>query len=196
VEITTASLPTKERLAQVVELRLGVKNAGNQTIPNLAITIYTDPNAERPFSVVTNQPRAANPTRPVWVLEHEYPRLVGSNAAAGAQTANLDTFQFGPLAPGQTRDAIWRLSPVRPGTYTLTYAVAAGLTGKATAVNADGSKPNGKFLVRIASTPPNAIVTDSGKVVVQTPKASPKSKGKSKSAKAKTGGGTKTTGSY
>jgi hypothetical protein len=169
VKITNVSFPNRQRLAQRSELRIGVKNVGQQEIPNLAITLFTDPNAERPFSIRADVPNAANPNRAVWVLENGYPKLAGTEATAGASTANLDTFQFGPLQPGASKDIVWLLSPVRPGTYTLTYAVAAGLNGKAVAVNEDGSKPGGKFLVKIAGTPPDAGVNDKGEVVIKGP---------------------------
>ena len=170
VEISKAQFPTRQRLAREVNLVLGVKNTGTQTVPNLAITIHTDPNAQRPFGIVTDDPREANSTRPVWVLEHEYPRLVGASAPAGAVTANTSTFQFGSLPPGETREALWLLSPVRPGTYTLNYEVSAGLHGKAKAVGQDGSKPAGRFLVRIAGAPPRASIGKGGKVVIGKPK--------------------------
>ena len=49
---------------------------------------------------------------------------------------------------------IWKVTPVRGGTYSVNYEVAAGLFGKAKAVTADGSKPSGKFLVTISTKPP------------------------------------------
>jgi hypothetical protein len=60
---------------------------------------------------------------------------------------------------------VWNVTPVQPGTYTVHYRVAAGLQGKAKAVTADGSVPEGEFVVRISSTPPQTRVDDSGKVV-------------------------------
>jgi hypothetical protein len=185
VEITKAKFPTRQRLAQVVNLEIAVRNSGEQTIPNLALTVFVDPNADRPFEVRTDQPSAANPSRPVWIPEHGDPRLAGASGSAGAQTANLSTFQFGPLSPGETREAVWRLSPVHPGTYTLTYQVSAGLQGKAKAINADGSAPTGKFLVTISGAPPNAGVGDKGQVIIQPPDSAPKKTAKAKKAKSK-----------
>jgi hypothetical protein len=165
VEITTAKFPNRQHLAKVTELKLGVKNVGDKAIPNFVVTMFVDPNADRPFNIRLDIAGAANPNRPVWVLEHGWPKLAGSTATAGAQTANFDTFQFGSLAPGDTREAVWRLSPVRGGTYTLNYRVGAGLSGRAQAVNQDGSVPSGRFLVRISTKPPKARISDSGKVV-------------------------------
>lgn len=41
VEITAAEFPAKQRLAQANELVLSVENTGDETIPNLAVTIFT-----------------------------------------------------------------------------------------------------------------------------------------------------------
>ena len=62
---------------------------------------------------------------------------------------------------------IWKVTPVRGGTYTVNYEVAAGLFGKAKAVTADGSKPSGKFLVTISTKPPQARVNEEGKVEIE-----------------------------
>jgi len=102
---------------------------------------------------------------PVWVLENNYPKLSGQKVTAGAETANDKTFDFGSLQPGKTVEAVWKVTPVRPGLYTIDYQVDAGLTGKAKAVTANGSPPTGSFVVKISSTPPNTEVNDQGQVV-------------------------------
>jgi hypothetical protein len=107
----------------------------------------------------------AIPFRPVWILEAGYPKLQGATAPAGAEAAQTDTFSFGPLAPGETREMVWNVTPVQPGTYTVHYRVAAGLQGKAVAVTADGSVPEGQFVVQITDVPPQTRVDDSGRVV-------------------------------
>ena len=60
---------------------------------------------------------------------------------------------------------VWNVTPVQPGTYTVRYRVAAGLEGKAKAVTADGSVPEGEFVVRISNAAPQTRVDNSGKVV-------------------------------
>jgi hypothetical protein len=166
VEIVTSKFPNRQRLAQTAFLRLGVMNTGDRAIPELAITISLDKNAIRPFSVRDPQPNLAAPDRPVWILENDYPKLAGKAVSAGAKTANDKTFDFGNLDPGDTVEAVWKVTPVRPGTYTLDYQVDAGLTGKAKAVTADGSAPTGSFAVQISATPPQTRVNDQGQVVV------------------------------
>jgi hypothetical protein len=127
------------------------------------------PEASGAFSVQSSQPGLAIPSRPVWILEEGFPKLAGEQASAGAEAAQTDTFDFGPLAAGETRDMVWNVTPVQAGTFTVHYRVAAGLTGKAKAVTADGSIPEGEFVVRISATPPQTRVDDSGKVVPINP---------------------------
>jgi hypothetical protein len=193
VAITNAAFPSKQQLAQNENLTLTVQNTGKQTIPDLAITIFTTsnastaasqtsttagsgttttssgaqnlPQAQGSFSVRSQQPGLAIPDRPVWVLEIGYPKLAGETSPAGAEAAQTDTYSFGSMAAGDSKQIIWNVTPVQPGTYTVHYRVAAGLNGKAKAVTADGSVPEGEFVVRIASTPPQTRVNDAGKVV-------------------------------
>ena len=54
---------------------------------------------------------------------------------------------------------------MQAGSYTLTYRVDAGLTGKAKAVTADGGPPTGSFVVEISDVPPQTRVNDAGEVV-------------------------------
>jgi hypothetical protein len=107
----------------------------------------------------------AIPFRPVWILESGFPKLAGQTASAGAEAAQTDTFAFGSLAANDTRAMVWNVTPVQAGTYTVHYRVAAGLQGKAKAVTGDGSIPEGEFVVRISSAPPQTRVNDAGQVV-------------------------------
>jgi hypothetical protein len=175
VSIVTSKFSTRQRLAQTSFLRLAVRNSGDRTIPNLAITIYVDRNAIRPFSIRDPQEDLAAPDRPVWILEQDYPKLAAPGSSlseldaaptAGAETANSKTFAFGPLGPGDEVDAVWKVTPVQPGDYTLRYEVDAGLAGKAKAVTSDNSPPRGEFAVRISDVPPQTRVNAQGEVVV------------------------------
>ncbi len=177
VDVVSAEFPKEQRLAQTSDLRLEVKNSGNEQVPNLAVTIWTgDEKAGGSFQVRSDQPGLADPNRPVWVLENGYPKLLTAGVdqrtldqapTAGADVAQTDTFAFGPVAPGDSKDIVWRLTPVVAGTYTIHYELAAGLTGKAKAVTGDGSKVEGEFVVTISSKPPRASVDANGKVVLQ-----------------------------
>jgi hypothetical protein len=178
VEVTKAKFPARQQLSKTTDLELAIKNTGDKTVPNLAITIYTGtgphPTADGSFSTRIDDPSLANPNRPVWVLENEYPKLLGpgvtqknldSQPSAGAAAAQTDTFQFGPVDPGDTKAVDWRVTPAKSGPYTVKYQVAAGLQGNAKAVTADGSPVNGTFTVTISQKPPKTCVTGSGQVV-------------------------------
>jgi hypothetical protein len=195
VEVTSAKFPLDQRLAETSDLQLSVKNSGDESVPDLAVTIYTgDQKAGGPFDTRSDQPGLADPNRPVWILENEWPKCISSagyklepNSAArcispteansgnalsngqsaGADVAQTNTFAFGELRPGDQIDMIWQLTPVEAGTYTVHYEFAAGLNGKAKAVTNDGGPVNGDFVVTISDKPPKASVSSNGDVVVQ-----------------------------
>lgn len=174
VRVSVAKFPSRQRLADTSDLRLKVENTGKETVPNLAVTIYTgDTKAAHPFDERVDQQGLADPNRPVWILEEKYPKLlapeipvseVGKAPTAGAETAETDTYAFGSVRPGDSVDAIWRVTPVKAGTYTVHYQISGGLFGKAKAVTQDGSKAEGEFVVTISDKPPRTRVSDSGKV--------------------------------
>jgi hypothetical protein len=271
VEITGAEFPAKQRLAQTSDLVLTVQNTGDEAIPDLAVTIFTEGNpdaegadgeeaepedetgtttgptnepsdsetdpageedlgaevdqalqeevqqeldeqsaeegtaegadagdgtstageeggeadaaapggassqADGAFSVRSEQADLAIPSRPVWILEQGFPRLADTEIAeppegelsggSGAEAVQTNTFSFGELEPGESFQMIWQVTPVQAGTYTIQYRLAAGLQGKAEAVTADGSVPEGEFVVQISDVPPQTRVDDDGKVV-------------------------------
>lgn len=175
VAVTTAKFPQRQRLAERSDLLLGVENVGAETVPELAFTIVTDGGSgdgtpAGSFDVRSDQPGLANPSRPVWVLDNKYPRLIGQpppKGLSGGFRAQTNTFGFGPLEPGETKEAIWRLTAAQAGTYTLSYEVAAGLDGNARAVSAGGGEVEGEFVVRIIEKPPRARVTGQGRVVTE-----------------------------
>jgi hypothetical protein len=170
VDVTGASFPAKQRLGQTSLLSLGVRNAGKRTVPTLTVTITiagkAGANSSLPFGIHDPQPGLAQSDRPVWVLAQTYPRFAGSSKPGGASTSNRKTFNFGPLKPGQTAAAVWKLSAVRAGKYTLLYRVDAGLSGEAKAVTGDNDRaPGGSIVAEITRELPETEVTDSGEVV-------------------------------
>jgi len=174
VEVASAKFPTEQRLAQTSDLSLEIENTGSEDVPELAVTIFTgDEPASGSFSVPSQQPGLADPNRPVWILENGFPKLATSESEdldeappGGAEVAQTNTFAFGPLAPGDSKEIVWRLTPVQAGTYTVHYELAAGLTGKARAVTDDGSPVEGEFVVTITDKPPRARVNDAGEVEI------------------------------
>ncbi len=177
VEVAAARFPTRQRLAQTSDLEIAIENIGPEQIPDLAVTICVDScDADGPFSLRSDQPGLANPNRPVWILEQDYPKLttpatdrneIDDAPTAGAEAAQTNTFSFGSVAPNGSVQAVWRVTPVQAGTYTLHYEIAAGLTGNAKAVTADGSTPEGSFVVTITDKPPQARVKPNGDVVIE-----------------------------
>ena len=176
VEVVAAKFQTEQRLAQTSDLTLEIENTGKEAVPELAVTINTgDEGASGPFSVRSDQPGLADPNRPVWILENGFPKLasklasedLGAAPTGGATAVQTNTFSFGSLPPGDSREIVWRVTPVQSGTYTVRYELAAGLTGKAKAVTDDGSPVEGEFVVTITDKPPRARVDDAGNVVIQ-----------------------------
>lgn len=169
VKVVTAQFPTEQRLGQTSLLRIGVRNTGAKTVPALTVTASIageeGQTSSLPFGIHDPQPGLAQPDRPVWVLAEHFPKLAGSSEPGGAETSNRKTFDLGPLKPGSTTEAVWKLSAVKAGRYTLLYKVDAGLSGTAKAEGPGGVAPGGSFAVKISSVPPNVVVTDSGEVV-------------------------------
>ena len=174
VEVTSAKFPTDQRLAQTRDLELEIENAGDEDVPDLAVTIFTgDQPSSGSFSVRSDQPGLADPNRPVWILENGFPKLVTPQVKdletappAGAEAAQTNTFSFGAVPPGESKDIVWRVTPVHAGTYTVHYELAAGLNGKAKAVTRDGGPVEGEFVVTITDKPPQARVNSAGEVEI------------------------------
>ena len=72
----------------------------------------------------------------------------------GGQTAYLNTWALGSLPAGHARTFVWRVTPVKPGCYTVHYTIDASLSGNAKARLADGSILHGRFTVAITPRPP------------------------------------------
>ena len=171
VEVTRARFPTEQRLALTSDLVLGVKNVGDEALPQLAFTIETDDgDADGSFQTQIDDPAASNPSRPVWILENKYPRDIDApvpKGVSGGLRAQTNTFGFGPLDPGDEKTIVWRLTAVEAGTYTLHYRVEAGLDGEARAVTRDGGEVKGEFVVTIDDKAPKAKVNGQGQVVTE-----------------------------
>lgn len=169
VQVTEAEFPSTQQLGQTSLLQLGVRNTGKRTVPalNISFTIAGEAgeNSPLPFGVNDPQPELAQGERPVWVLAATYPRLHGSPDPGGASTTSRKTFAFGPLKPGETTKAVWKLSAVRAGQFDLLYDIGAGLGGKAKAVTDGGVAPGGSFATTITNRLPETEVTDSGEIV-------------------------------
>ena len=169
VKVTEASFPTAQNLGQTALLKLSVRNTGKRAVPALIVTFTIagkqGVDSSLPFGVRDPQPELAQPERPVWVLAQTYPRLHGSSKPGGASTSSPKTFSLGELKPGATTDAVWKLSAVRSGKYTLLYNIDAGLSGNAKAKTVNGVRPGGSFATEISERLPETEVTDNGEIV-------------------------------
>jgi hypothetical protein len=154
VAIAHASFPAVQAVARPAVMTLQVHNTSTGTIPNVAVTVDS-------FDYVSNYPNLAANKRPIWAIEQgpgpisKYPvQSQVISPPGGGQTAYVNTWALGSLAPGHTRTFAWHVVPVKPGVYTVHYTIAAGLAGRSRARLGDGTIPHGHFTVAIASRPP------------------------------------------
>jgi hypothetical protein len=176
VDVGRAVFPPHQDLARETKLQLEIKNTDTSTLPDLAVTIWTGETKaggdNGSFSVHLDDPSLANPNRPVWILEDGNPQVitpttgkpVPTNSPTPYVAAQTDTFQFGPLAPGDSKEIVWNVTPVKVGTYTVHYEVSAGLEGNARAVTRDGGPVTGEFVSTIQGKPPRTCVKGNGQV--------------------------------
>ena len=150
VAVVRASFPTKQHLAQPERFVIAVRNTGREAVPNVAVTVSS-------FAERSEQAGLADPERAVWIVD---------SSPSGGQTAYVNTWALGRLAPGQTRRFVWRVTAVRAGTHTVKWQVAAGLNGKAKATLAGNRAPAGSVTVAVSDKPAQARVDPkTGKVV-------------------------------
>jgi hypothetical protein len=167
MQVLHARFPIAQSIARQTELVLPVHNSGNNTVPNVAVTIDS-------FDYTSSYPQLAADKRPVWVIERgpglvAYPPVESEQVSppGGGQTAYVNTWALGALAPGATRTFVWRVVPVKSGSYTVHYTVAAGLAGKAKAQLSSGGPVQGQFAVHIKPAPaPTHVNPKTGRVEV------------------------------
>jgi hypothetical protein len=138
VDIVRAQFPTRQRLADKPAFVMTVRNTGDRTIPNLAVTLHG-------FSARSGGPAQADNRKLVWLIDDE-PR--------GTETSIEDTWAAGALRPGASTTLRWQVTPVLAGTHRLDYAVAADIVGAARIRAAGGVRPRGRLTVRVDATPP------------------------------------------
>ncbi len=138
VDVPRASFPGNQRLAQVSTLEITVVNKDSREIPQLAVTVEG-------FTQRRDDATLADPSRPIWII---------NEPPVNADSALTNTWTLGPVSPGKSRTFTWKVTPVRAGTYSVRYRVAAGLYGKAKAVDtATGDAPEGSFIARVSRKP-------------------------------------------
>jgi hypothetical protein len=154
MEIVKASFPAKQAMAQPATLELQLRNASNRTAPAVAVSVDS-------FDYVENYPQLAANRRPVWVIERGPGPAIRApvesqvvSPPGGAQTSYVNTWTLGALASGGTQTLVWHVTPVKAGTYTLHFTIAAGLAGKARAQSPSGGAVQGQLTADIAPAPP------------------------------------------
>lgn len=160
VEVPQHSFPAHQSLAAPAELRLAVRNAGSHTIPDVAATIEMgggpDGTAVGAFGQNLSGAELASHSRPVWVVDA---------GPSDGDTAYANTWALGPVAPGATRTFVWRVVPVRAGSYTLRYRLTGSLTGRSQLRLANGDAPHGSFAVHVSGKAATVHVTPDGRIV-------------------------------
>jgi hypothetical protein len=178
VAIDAASFPSSQSVAQSAEMVISVRNTGQRTIPNLAVTVCNvtcrspapagEGSSAPAFGDNSEQPNLANPGEPLWVVDRppgvcSYSCLNGGRG--GAVTAYSNTWSMGPLRPGHTARFDWQVTPISPGRHVVAWTVAATLGGRGNAVLAGGGAPAGTFTVDVGNKPPQTYVNNSGQIV-------------------------------
>jgi hypothetical protein len=165
VEVVDATFPEDQKLAKSSDLVVTVRNAGRETIPNIAMTVAG-------FDRRKKDPDLADPSRPVFALNGVQVEIAGFPEAKdasprGCDTAYVDTWACGPLKPNEQKTFRWSVTAVKAGDFRVSWRVAAGLDGKAKAVAAGGGPaPRGSFSGTISDEAPDVRVADDGKTIV------------------------------
>jgi len=167
VEVVEASFPADQKLAKRSELVIVVRNADSKQIPNIAVTMkgldYRKEDAD-----------LADQRRPQFVVNGKFKNF-GNIEDAQARTPNgvenptyVDTWSLGPLEPGESKEFKWDVTAVVAGPYELSYTVAAGLDGKARAIDeSTGDTPQGIFTGTVSDEAPQTRIADDGKTIVE-----------------------------
>lgn len=167
MSIAQASFPKRQAIATPTTLKIAVRNTGEKTVPNLALTVDSlTYHAQKPPGLADNE-------RPTWIVntgpgDVAKPPVETAEVSlpGGAQTAYVHTWALGKLPPKATKVFRWKLTPVRAGQHTVHFRVAAGLSGKAKATLASGKPPIGQLTVNVAPQPPHTHVNpNTGKPV-------------------------------
>lgn len=129
-------------------LSLTVTNTGSNAVDDLIVTLEgTRPDqlgvrgSDNPNEIPQGTNDLPNSVkRKAWFIDDG----PGRTALAGGETWN-----GGSLEPGETKTLRWKLAAITPGTYTLTYWVAGGLTDNAVkATSGSGLKGTVKATIR------------------------------------------------
>ena len=157
LDVTDASFPAKQRIAETSTLKLRVENTGDRAVPDLAVTVETAPGqdgqAPVAFGQSSDDPTLAASARPVWVVDE---------GPSGGTSAYVNTWAVGPLGEGQSKTVEWKLTAAKAGRYTVAWRLAPALEGD---VSLGEGRTEGEFDVTISDAPVPARVGADGEVV-------------------------------
>jgi hypothetical protein len=160
VSLPVRSFPSRQLLAEHVQLRLDVKNEGSRTIPNVAATIATGSGPHSAsvtaFGSELEGKGLASHSRPVWIVD---------DGPVSGDTSYANTWTLGAIAPHRTRSFTWSVVPVRAGRYTLRYSLTGSTTGRSPLRLANGGAARGSFHVDVNGRAPTVHVTPDGRIV-------------------------------
>jgi hypothetical protein len=165
VKVVRATFPENQKLAKSSDLVVTVQNAGQKTIPDIAVTVDG-------FDKRKHNPELADPSRPVFAVNGVQVKIAGFPEAKdasprGCDTAYVNTWACGPLRPNEQRTFRWSVTAVQAGNFKIRWRVAAGLDGKAKAVSPGGGRaPSGEFSGSISDEAPEVRVADDGHTIV------------------------------
>jgi hypothetical protein len=150
IAVVRSTFPRAQGLADTSPLRITIRNEGTTTVPNVALTVDG-------ISAQSAPADNADRERPIWII---------NGGPTGGGTAYVNTWALGPLKPAEEKTFTWSLTAIRAGIHTLRYRAAAGLNGKARAVESDGGPLDGSLTVRVTRRPRDTQVDPkTGKVV-------------------------------
>jgi hypothetical protein len=172
VAVEEAEFPLQQELAETSTMRVVVRNAGDQRIPNINVTVQcpgSKGGQNGSFDRQIAGQAQADKNRPNFVVD----QIPGSARPASRQqldplersSAYVNTYTLGPLGANRTATFEWKVTAVRAGDFRLCYRVNAGLDGKAKAVPSSGSLPIvQEWQGNISNAAPKTGVSDDGTV--------------------------------
>ena len=164
VEVIAASFPERQRLAKRSDLEITLRNAGDRTIPDVAVTVNG-------FSYRAEGSDLSDPERPRFALNGVPVEIGGfpdakSATPRGCNTDYVNTWACGPLRPGRERTFRWSVTAVKAGRFRIDWRVAlAGRKARAVAPGG-GPAPSGSFSGSVSDEPAQTRVAEDGKTVV------------------------------
>src|SRR4051794_6412869 len=172
VAVEEAAFPLKQELAESSTMRVVVRNAGSDRIPNINVTVQcgnSKGGQNGSFDRQIAGQAQADKNRPNFVVDE----IPGSARPASRQQldplersgAYVNTYTLGPLGANRTATFVWKVTAVRAGDFRLCYRVNAGLDGKAKAVPSSGSLPVAReWQGTVSNAAPKTGVADDGTV--------------------------------